>query len=234
MKSKQKEWGLLVAIVGIVVLALVWARLYQPYQEETQTLEAACTELTQQIEQLKVWQKEMDLYEEENDTMKEDINGLLAKFPPESRKEDVIVYAADLEAHNSNTEIASIGLGDLELLYSVDASGVYLNEADEQNRIARTFSLYGRQITFANTFSYRGMKQFVREIVEDSASKSIESMSLSFDRSTGMLTGSTVLNVFTLEGTERVYQPLEITDIPVGTENIFGTLVTPIETVYEQ
>lgn len=52
---------------------------------------------------------------------------------------------------------------------------------------------------------------------------SIDSTSLSYDSTTGELTGSMTINRYALTGTGKVYNGPDIGNISIGTDNLFGT-----------
>ena len=233
MKIGKKELSWLAALVGILAVVLVVSLIYLPYKDETEALKAECQTLQARVDELKGWEREIPMYNEANEAAKKDINEIVEKFPVDSLEEDAILYAAKLEARNSNTSISSVGLGNPELLYSVGPIALYLSDEDEENGISRTFQLYRQQITFANQFSYNGMKQFIKDIVDDENSRTIDGLTVSYDRSTGILVGNTNMNLFTLYGTDESYEKPDISGIPLGTNNIFGTLVDSSEVVYD-
>jgi hypothetical protein len=233
MKVGKKEISLLVAVAGILAAVIVAFLVYIPYKDQTEILKKETAALKSRAEELKGYEEEIPRYERENEAAKEDVREILTKFPVKSLEEDAVLYAANLEARNSNTSIASVGIGEPELVYSVGPTSVYLTEEDEAEGNQRTFQLFRQQITFANQFSYNGMKQFVKDIVDDENSRTIETMSVSYDRGTGILVGNTTMNLFTLTGSDAEYDRPVISGIDLGTDNIFGTLVSPSEEVFD-
>ncbi len=239
MKVGKKELSLLVAVAGILAVVLVVFLVYLPYKDQTEILKQETETLKSRVAELQAWKEEIPRYDIENEAAKSDISMIVSQFPCASLEEDAILYAANLEARNSNTEITSVGITAPELVYSVGPTSVYQPESfDESEEGAgaeepRTFNLYRQKITFANQFSYNGMKQFVRDIVDDGYSRTIETMSMSYDRGTGIMVGTTEMNLFTLTGTDAEYVKPDLSGITLGTDNIFGTLVSPSEEVFE-
>ncbi|MBR1932036.1 MAG: hypothetical protein IJ833_11335 [Lachnospiraceae bacterium] len=231
MKVGKKELSMLAAIVGIFAAIIALVMVYLPYKDETEQLQRDCDALHTRIAELQAWQEEKPKYERESAIMVEDINQLIAQFPANSLEEDAVLYAARLEARNSNTFISSVGMEDPELLYEIGPTTVPLSEEDAENNTSRTFRLYSQKITLANQFSYNGMKQFIKDIVEDNNSRTIETMAMSYDRNTGILVGNTEMRLFTLSGTDKQYEKSEMSGIKLGTNNIFGTRVSPNEVV---
>lgn len=225
MKITKREimYGLvLLGFVGVICVS-VW--VVKPYQEKTDTLNAENNELAARVAELEIWLGQVTYMQDETERMAGEVNNMFARFPSESRSEDAIMYAVGLESANRNTYISSIGLGVPELAYESSPSSVPLsNDAEAEER---TYSLYRQQITFAHEFTYNGMKQYVNTIVNDRNRKSIESMNIAYDNNTGILVGNTTMNLYTLTGTDREYDPAQIPSMSMGTSNIFGSLENP-------
>ena len=72
--------------------------------------------------------------------------------------------------------------------------------------------------------SYEGIKNIVARILEDTNRKSLESVLLSYDGSTGQLTGSLIMNSYFLTGIDKPYSQPSLTPIRKGTADIFSTV----------
>ena len=214
----------------MIFAVIIYTMVYLPVSEETEVLEADNNNLRSRITELEQMATQIDTYQEDTVTMIMDINKVLANFPADSKEEDAILYATELEARNNSTYISSVGLGDPELLYEIGPTSVPLNAEDEANNESRIFRLYRQTISLAHQFTYNGMKQFVTDIVENSDRRNIETITLSYDRSTGILVGTTNMNLYTLSGTDKAYEPQNIDGINLGISNIFGTIESPVYT----
>lgn len=230
MKIGKKEIAMIVGALGVIFAVVIYAMVFLPMSEETEILEADNNNLRNRITELEQMAAQVDTYQEDTVTMIMDINKVLENFPADSKEEDAILYATELEARNSNTYISSVGFGEPELLYEIGPTSVPLNAEDEANNESRIFRLYRQKISLAHQFTYNGMKQFVTDIVEDSDRRNIETISLAYDRSTGILVGTTEMNLYTLSGTDKEYESQNIDGIKLGIPNIFGTIESPVYT----
>lgn len=230
MKIGKKEISFIVCALGIIFAVVIYAMVFMPVSEETEALEAENGTLRGRITELEQMSAQVDKYQEDTVAMIMDINKVLKEFPADSKEEDAILYATELEARNSSTYISSVGLGDPELVYEIGPTSVPLSAEDEANNESRILRLYRQKISFANQFTYNGMKQFVTDIVEDSDRRNIETITLAYDRSTGILVGTTEMNLYTLSGSDKVYEPQNIDGIKLGISNIFGTIESPVYT----
>ncbi len=222
MKIRKNEVMFLMAFMGVLAAALVYLWVYTPTLEKTQALEAENSQLANRVAELEQWESQVDFFREETVRMIVDVNEVFARFPAESRSEDAVMYAVELEAQSANTYISNIGITPPQLAYESTPTDIKLNNYMEDGE--RTYRLYRQQITYTQQFSYSGMKTYVDSIVNDNDRKSIETLNLAYDSTTGILVGSTSMNLFTLTGTDKVYRETVIPSMPMGTDNIFGTI----------
>lgn len=238
MKIKKNEVLFLAAFLGVLIAVAVYVWLFNPTREKTEALEAENAALASHVKELEEWEKQVDYFQEETQRMIVDVNDVFVHFPPESRAEDAIMYAVELEAQDTRTYISAIGLLDPEMIYSAAPTTIKLNNLQEDGE--RTYQLFRQQVTYTQEFSYNGMKRFVNEIVDNYNSRSIETINIAYDNTTGILVGTTTMNLFTLTGTDKEYQKTSIPSMATGTDNIFGTLeitgtdVTPVEAGEEE
>ena len=84
--------------------------------------------------------------------------------------------------------------------------------------------LQNRQITINYGVSYEGLKRSVQNIVEQTNRMAIESITVSYDDTTGLLIGSTTLNMYCIPGQDKPYVQPNFSAVLLGTDNIFGTI----------
>lgn len=222
MSTKKNEIALLVGLAGILIAVATYIWVFVPYTEETELIEAEIVEQETRLNQLHEWSSNMDKMKEDTETMIGDVNAIFSIFPPKSKEEDAIMYAVELESQDPETYISAIGIEEPVIRYEAQPTSVKLKDSDEE--ATHTYQLYSQGITYTQQFNYNGMKRYVNSIVKDTDRRSIESLNLSYDSTTGILVGSTYMNLFTLAGTESDYEKTSIPPMPVGTPDIFATL----------
>lgn len=79
-------------------------------------------------------------------------------------------------------------------------------------------------ITYGCTVSYNAFKDMVEYLNTVGGAKDIKDVSLSFDRSTGILNGYMSVDFYELTGSNNAYFPLTIPEVDLATDNIFGTI----------
>ena len=70
---------------------------------------------------------------------------------------------------------------------------------------------------------YHGLKAMLGEVIDSSQKKTISTLNVSFDDSTGKLTGEMLVDSYFLYGLDKPYEAPYIPAVPHGTNNLFGT-----------
>ena len=102
-----------------------------------------------------------------------------------------------------------------------NASDIAAAQADSTSQ---TPVLYRTQDTLEFTGTYANLKDVVAYLAEQTGRLTIDNMNASYDTSTGYLTGSIVVNMFSMTGTGNTYTEPDAGQVAYGTSNLFGTL----------
>lgn len=84
----------------------------------------------------------------------------------------------------------------------------------------------GYRVTVDISYSttYQGIKNVIDMVNKHKDKVRIQSLSASFDTTSGVLSGSMTLNFYAIGGNGKPYKAPSIKGIPIGTDNIFGTV----------
>lgn len=102
-----------------------------------------------------------------------------------------------------------------------NASDIAAAQADSTSQ---TPVLYRTQDTREFTGTYANLKDVVAYLAEQTGRLTVDNMNASYDTSTGYLTGSIVVNMFSMTGTGNTYTEPDAGQVAYGTSNLFGTL----------
>ena len=102
-----------------------------------------------------------------------------------------------------------------------NASDIAAAQADSTSQ---TPVLYRTQDTLEFTGTYANLKDVVAYLAEQTGRLAVDNMNASYDTSTGYLTGSIVVNMFSMTGTGNTYTEPDAGQVAYGTSNLFGTL----------
>lgn len=236
MSISKKDLKLLLYVGGILAIVLVYFNIFSPTLKNNKILVQENIELQAQVERLEELDKNKEVYLEETADMRSEIAEIYSIFPADIKEETTIMYADMLEGI-SDLEVSSIGISSRNQLYVMAGRNAQADTADTtdagtlaetgQNAGEPRAALYDRQVTYAFTVSYEDFKKTVQRIQEDKEKRNVENVTLSFDPSTGRLVGSMLVNMYAMDGSEieKVYVEPEVPPMPLGTDNIFGTII---------
>lgn len=94
----------------------------------------------------------------------------------------------------------------------------------DQSSDSRVPVLYRTQVTLQFNGTYAGLKKAVLYVADQSGRMTLDNVNASYDTSTGNLTGTIIVNIFSMSGTERTYTEPDAGSVAYGTDNIFGTV----------
>lgn len=239
MKVTKKEVNLLIIVLGIVVIALTYFYGVKKLNEKTEQLTAENAQLREGISALEILQLKQQTYIGDTEIMKGLGESIMAMFPSEMQTEDQILYAAELEdrvgcyfSYISTPQSQNINImlepREDNLSGVPDITGAI--EAHSTVDPEQILSVNG--VLFANSASsnsfvctYDQFKELVTWITENPDIRSIDNISLSFDNSTGSLTGTMTINYYSMPGNGREYREPSTGVNRHGVDCIFGAVV---------
>lgn len=250
MKFAKRDILILLVLVGILAGVGSYFLAYQPFTEDAEALEQENSQLQARINDLSTKMDNKDSYEAETTRMKEEIEQVFTKFPVDVREEDGVLLAINQELI-APMEISSVNISacepvllnsdeeDVDHTYEIDeieeyeaqegigddpvsASDASVNGVDNANMPS---ILMDRSVTMNYLVSYEGIKRGVKSISMQDNRMSISSMTLAYDESTGLLRGTTVVNMYCIPGqADKEYVQPNFSSVLLGSDNIFGSI----------
>ena len=105
-----------------------------------------------------------------------------------------------------------------------DAESDSDGDGTSSNVKASEYYLYNYPVTFSFNVSYSGLKKAVQYIEDYGERMTIDDISVAYDDSTGRLTGTMTLNMYTMTGTPKTYLAPALDNIKLGVANLFGSV----------
>lgn len=204
-------------ILSLVVMGAVFLLLYRSYAtavQERKQVEAECAAIEQEIAELDELIDEMESLREEKKETKEQVEFVLDHYALKISPETSIRFIRGLEAATGTT-VRSLSFGSESAFFS---SELQLTDTEE------TLKGYKSQIVISYETSYGNFKRLMDYIKDYPERMNVESVTASFNSATGYLSGTMTINLYRLEGTGREYEAPVEPDVPMGVENIFGTV----------
>lgn len=107
---------------------------------------------------------------------------------------------------------------------STDDGSASQNTGDTSSKSSVTgYQLYDVNSVMSFTTEYHGLKTMLSEVIGSSNKKTISTMNVSYDESTGRVSGEMQMDSYFLYGLDKPYEPPVIPSVPHGTTNLFGT-----------
>lgn len=230
MKLSKKDESLLLIVAGLIIVVLVYFFGCKKLDEKTTALQNENNTLQAVISKMEMHQTKMAFYKEETARMNEESIEIKNAYPSAIMSADKILYAQRLE-DVCNMKISYLGMSDVTTvnvaypaaqLISVDAQ---LSGQPQPAAPANPNGIYMMKHGLSVNYEagYESLKQLLNFIVEDSQQKSLHSVTLSYNESTGVLSGNMTSSMYSMTGTTVVYNKPDFTGIPVGTDDLFKT-----------
>lgn len=251
MKVSKRDILILVGFLGILAAVCSYLFVFQPTTEKNEALMQENKQLEDRIADLQSKKENRDTYESETARMRREMEEIYQLFPVDVREENAILLAINQELL-SPMEVESVTIDALlevpiveaqdpdmpDATYEIeeveeieDATGTQdptTVEADVTHDAsgANPFNLMYRRATINYGVSYEGLKRSVKNICMQTDRMVINNLTAVYDEQTGLLKGSTTVDLFCVPGQEgKEYEEPDFGGVLLGTNNIFGTRV---------
>ena len=252
MKVSKRDILLLIGFLGILVGVCSYLFVFQPTMEKADALEQENMQLQSRISDLKSKQANKETYESETVKMEQEMKEIYQLFPVDVREENAILLAinqelvAPLKVESVTIDalldvpfLDSVPEEETQISYEIDAVEELEDyEVTQQSEEALTvggedgsgglnpYGLKSRKVTMTYEISYEALKRSVKNICLQTDRMVIDNMTVVYDESTGLLHGTTAVNMYCVPNQEgKEYVQPNFSSVLLGTDNIFGTIV---------
>lgn len=213
---KQTATG--IALLGMVMLLVLYVFVYMEYMQRTQTLEMSNAQLENSLIKLKEYYDNMEQYEQDSQEMQKDIVERLSEYPADTREEDVIMLAVKIQKVNS-LNYENINLMEQELVYSVPQNTVMAAAIEGYEK---QIDFKEKKATYVNHTNYGNLKGIIEQIYADPNRIAINHISYAKEHEDSeVLSGIIDVSFYSAAGTDKEYVAPDIAEYRSGTENIF-------------
>ena len=233
-KLTDTQKMLICVLVDVLLVALVWIFAFTPLGDKCSDAENDIATLQSDIDRLQDLVDRKDSFIEKTQVLNADTDTIIDKYGAGNTPEKILMFLVDL-SKESNMTIPSISFGE-ETNVTVLSDGTPLSEASSDsssdsdsdgtssNVKASEYYLYNYPVTFSFNVSYSGLKKAVQYIEDYGERMTIDDISVAYDDSTGRLTGTMALNMYTMTGTPKTYLAPAIKNVGLGVANLFGSV----------
>lgn len=218
MKVSKKEIYLLLALVGIAIAFCAWQFGFKKINADTEVLRTDTATLQKEIDKYSAIKNNIELYQKGIEDASNSIAAVLNEFPADILPEDMIMFGRELEKNDISTVVSGVNFGTNSNVFNATSHPI------ESTSVPVSYSLYQNPTTLSYTTSYDGFKDMVDYIYGHKNRMSIDTFSLSYDATSGLLSGSSIVNMYYVTGTDKEYTQQNLSGVGIGTDNIFGTI----------
>lgn len=225
MSISNRDKGILLGLLGFVLAVLSYVLIFNPMTLKNQELKTELAALQAREAELLELESNMDYYKEQIVLYNNHNQEMVAKFPAEVKPESEIMYAVELE-DQLDVEFSSLNYG---TPVEIAAVGGAAEAAPEGEAAEPTTSVtaYCTPLSATYNATYQGLKDVILHTADKTDRMVVDTVTASYDGTTGNLVGSLTINMYTVAGTERMYKEPYVPAMFMGTDNIFGTIEIP-------
>ncbi|MBQ1457427.1 MAG: hypothetical protein IIZ20_02900 [Butyrivibrio sp.] len=237
-KISDRDKALLMIFGGVVVAGLTYYYGFQGLNKKTEALDSENATLRTQVQMLTTVSANKDTYIKDTDKYIIDTNRIMAGYPSLVTTADKILYTETLANILTPTYVYEAALTEPVAMditvperedqlanAGADVTGLiaqYQYEPDGTIPDVSTLMFYDSVEVMTFDTTYDGLKQIILNIVKHEDFKNISELNVSYDSSTGRLSGDMTIDYFYLEGTDKEYVVPNPGLINHGTDNVFG------------
>lgn len=211
MKITQKSLQYILLLLVLVILVVAYRFGFVEYNDKTEVVERENKVLQARIVELTDKLNNVGSFEEGAATAVAKKNEILGRYGAGNTAEKSIMFVTKLEAA-SKAKISSVSFAEDELFYS--------STAFDENGFP-TISGYRTDITINFVVTYDGMKKMFDFIHDYEERMNVQSFNASYDQETGDISGSMIINLYSIADAEHEYVDPSVPGIATGKPNIF-------------
>lgn len=250
MKVAKRDVLILLCLIGILLGVGAYFLVFQPTIEDAEALEQENQELQARINDLSSKMENKDSYIAQTESMLKEMEEIFEEFPVDVREEDGVMLAINQELI-APMMINSVGITacepvvlqdseeDVDHTYEIDeieeyeaqegigddpvsASDAAVNGVDNEKMPS---ILMDRSVTMNYLVAYDGLKRGIKSISMQDNRMSINNLTVSYDEATGLLSGTTVVDMYCIPGQPgKEYVQPNFSSVLLGSDNIFGSI----------
>ncbi len=214
MKITRRDLGVIMILVGILAIFLTYQVYFTDMQTQVEALQTEQKSLKSQITELQPVVDSAEFYQDEMERFQEEVEDMMDEYPVNVIYEDGIMYIVGL-TDELDVQIPSLTVSEATVSNSVEGTGILEG---------KTYQLLKATETMTYTAAdYDTVKELLDYIYADENSKkTITSVSMTFDSTSGEIAGSLNISVFAMTDGTRTYEEVDLPLDSLGIDCIFG------------
>lgn len=218
MRISKKDAKLLLVLLAVIIFIAGYFVVYSPYTQKTEAVQAEIAAMKPELDALQKHYEKLADYEAGIDEAYETIERSLDGFPPDVRTEDLVVYAIALE-ENTGIDIRTIAFSGASPL-----ADFKVVREDDGGYEATPYTGSRTAMTATCALTYAQLRSFIDYVDNTPLRTALDSVAVSFDASTGGLTGTLTMSKFFISTPGQEYEPTIVPTVPLGKDALFDTV----------
>lgn len=208
-----KQIRLTILLLVVVVLAVVFRFGYMNISERVSEIENKNKVLSNQVNTLKSYQLNEQTYKDNITKIDNYIQDLANRYAPAITNEGTLKFIKSLEEY-SKIEVNNISFDKAENLFNAtfqNADG--MNVTGSSTKVNLTFNA-----------SFQALTECMKYINNYADRMNVSEININYNNETSLLTGTMIINQYSLTGLGREYNEPEFGGLNISTDDIFGTV----------
>lgn len=216
-KLSERERQLIFIFIILLMFALTFKLGFMNITDKADKLSKENITLNGQLMQLNKYVNKEPEFKADIAELKKKSNLIKEKYGAGNTPEKTIMFLSNIEKE-TGIFFNHISFGEMSLVGLKDSDN---NQSSEAKPVGNTY-LYCTPITVNFTSSYDGLKKSIDRINNCPERMAVESFNCAYDMGVGKLSGSMTINMYEITGTDKLYYPPVIKDVPIGQPSPFG------------
>lgn len=239
MKIRKSDINILIMVLGLAIAFCSYFFVFNSFKGKKAALDGENATLQQEVDELQKLADNKQFYLDETARMNGEITEIMNRFPPGMLVEDIIMGVVNMEAAYSifYESISVEGVQQVQVAVDEPQQDAVVADAEVTEEtgdavvatggLKETVFLYNTPITYGFKSTYRSIKDIISDIVKGNDRANLQSVTLSYDGETGCIQGSIAVNVYSMDGTGKYYELLNIPGVQLGVDDLFksGTIL---------
>lgn len=222
-KLTNQQVFLVVIVAGILLCLVVYLNVFQTYKDKTDALKASNATLEAEVNELKPYYDNREVYRADAKQMLEDIDERTADYPGNVLEEDAIMMAVDLQ-NVATLTYQEIAIGELSEFHGIPEDVV--KQAGSE-KYTEPISFQARNVTYSNDTDYVNLKNAIARIYESPYKVAVNSVVYKKQSPTNrVIEGTFDITYYSIDGMGKEYVAPAMPEYPDGVFDLFGLLET--------
>lgn len=251
-KLSDSEIKLLLIFFSLLFVAAAYFLVFQNYSAKAREIQAANVEAAAKVLQLEAMVARQAQVEEQTAECLQTVEDIIAKYPSDVTTEKAIAFIQDME-NATDMKVTDINFLMNNLVGVISAAqtpapaadtgaaadGSDVSAADAAISGTDTAAApatdvntavsgnvpagYYATVSMSYQASYQGLKDIINYVTSQKDRMTVPAITVSYDETTGGLTGVLTVNMYYLTNTGREYEPPKVQGINRGVTDVFRT-----------